>query len=69
MSTEQKGQNEVLAYLRIELSLLDDKIIYSRREHHDKKDFPQLLENLESQKIVVERILKVSESLFDTQNR
>lgn len=69
MSTKEKGQNEILAYLRIELSLINDKIAYSKKEHHEKNGFPSLIDNLENQKIIVERILKVSETLFLTSNQ
>jgi hypothetical protein len=67
MSKKEKYQNEVLAYIKIELSLLNEKISYYKIEYKHKKNLPTLLENLETQKMTIERILKVSETLFITQ--
>jgi hypothetical protein len=66
MSTVIKN-SAIIAYIKIELSLINDRIKYYQNDIDLKKDsekYFQLMEKLNDNKMIVERILRVSESLF-----
>lgn len=65
MSTATK-ESEIIVYIKIELSLIDDKIRYYQNDMNLKKEkeYFQLIENLNNQKEIVSRILKISENLM-----
>ena len=69
MSTVIKN-SAIIAYIKIELSLINDRIKYYQSDIDLKKDsekYFQLMEKLNDNKMIVERILKVSETLFEEQ--
>lgn len=66
MSTATK-ESEIIVYIKIELSLIDDKIRYYQNDmnlNKKEKEYFQLMENLNNQKEIVSRILKVSQNLM-----
>ncbi len=66
MSTAAK-ESEIVVYIKIELSLIEDKIKYYQNDLSiNKKDskYFNLVENLNNQKEIVSRILKVSQNLM-----
>ncbi|WP_445956651.1 hypothetical protein [Yeosuana sp.] len=66
MSTAAK-ESEIIVYIKIELSLIEDKIKYYQSDIDLKKDRQKyflLMENLNNQKEIVSRILQVSENLI-----
>lgn len=66
MNTKER-ENEIMIYIRIELSLINDKIRYYQNDmnlNKKEKEYFQLMENLNNQKEIVSRILKISENLM-----
>ncbi len=60
-------ESEIIVYIKIELSLIEDKIKYYQNDLSiNKKDskYFNLVENLNNQKEIVSRILKVSQNLM-----
>ncbi|WP_375563396.1 hypothetical protein ACE193_25375 (plasmid) [Bernardetia sp. OM2101] len=59
--------SEIIAYIKIELSVINDKIGYYQTDLNiNKKDskYFELMESLNNQKEIVSRILKVSQNLL-----
>jgi hypothetical protein len=67
MSTAAEKESEIIIYIKIELSLIDDKIKYYQNDLSiNKKDskYFELVENLSNQREIVNRILQVSQNLM-----
>ena len=66
MSTVTR-EKEIIAYIKIELSLVEDKLQYYQMDMDLKKNienYSRIIESLTNEKSILNRLLQVSENLI-----